>query len=51
MLGGGRPKGLDRGYYVEPTVFSDVDPSRWPDPDALLASLEDLRNAHALSNR
>jgi aldehyde dehydrogenase (NAD+) len=25
VLGGGRPKGLDRGYFVEPTVFSDVD--------------------------
>jgi aldehyde dehydrogenase (NAD+) len=25
-LGGGRPKDLNRGYYVEPTVFSDVDP-------------------------
>lgn len=24
-LGGGRPKGFDRGWYVEPTVFSDVD--------------------------
>jgi aldehyde dehydrogenase (NAD+) len=23
--GGGRPKGLDRGYYVEPTVFANVD--------------------------
>ncbi|MHB1584594.1 MAG: aldehyde dehydrogenase [Acidimicrobiales bacterium] len=23
--GGGRPGGLDRGYYVEPTVFADVD--------------------------
>jgi aldehyde dehydrogenase (NAD+) len=23
-LGGGRPKGIDRGYYVEPTVFSGV---------------------------
>ena len=22
--GGGRPKGLDRGYYVEPTVFGNV---------------------------
>jgi aldehyde dehydrogenase (NAD+) len=22
--GGGRPKGLDRGFYVEPTVFTDV---------------------------
>jgi len=24
-LGGGRPPGLDRGYFVEPTVFVDVD--------------------------
>ncbi|WP_112467583.1 aldehyde dehydrogenase [Streptomyces triticisoli] len=25
--GGGRPSGLDRGFYVEPTVFADVDPA------------------------
>jgi aldehyde dehydrogenase (NAD+) len=25
VTGGGRPKHLKRGYYVEPTVFSDVD--------------------------
>ncbi|MFI1888675.1 aldehyde dehydrogenase family protein [Streptomyces jumonjinensis] len=25
--GGGRPKGLDRGWFVEPTVFADVDNS------------------------
>ncbi len=24
LLGGGRPAGLDKGYYVEPTVFIDV---------------------------
>jgi len=24
--GGGRPRGLDRGYYVEPTVFTNVTP-------------------------
>lgn len=24
--GGGRPKGLDKGYYIEPTVFTDVHP-------------------------
>jgi len=24
VLGGGRPKGLDRGYFVEPTIFTDV---------------------------
>jgi betaine-aldehyde dehydrogenase len=26
-IGGGRPKGLDHGYYVEPTIFYDVDNS------------------------
>jgi aldehyde dehydrogenase (NAD+) len=25
VLGGGRPKGFDRGWYVEPTVFTNVD--------------------------
>ncbi len=25
ITGGGRPEGFDRGYFVEPTVFSDVD--------------------------
>lgn len=25
VAGGGRPAGFDRGYYVEPTVFADVD--------------------------
>ena len=25
VTGGGRPDGFDRGYYVEPTVFDDVD--------------------------
>lgn len=26
VVGGGRPVGLERGWYVEPTVLSDVDP-------------------------
>jgi benzoylformate decarboxylase len=26
LCGGGRPKGLGKGYYVEPTVFTDVKP-------------------------
>jgi len=26
-LGGGRPADLNRGFFVEPTVFTDVDPS------------------------
>jgi acyl-CoA reductase-like NAD-dependent aldehyde dehydrogenase len=25
LTGGGRPEGLDRGWYVEPTIFADVD--------------------------
>jgi betaine-aldehyde dehydrogenase len=25
VVGGGRPAGLDRGWYVEPTLFADVD--------------------------
>lgn len=27
LVGGGRPEGLDRGWFVEPTVFTDVDPN------------------------
>ncbi|WP_072688960.1 aldehyde dehydrogenase [Rhodococcus marinonascens] len=27
VLGGGRPDGLDKGWYVEPTIFADVDNS------------------------
>lgn len=27
VTGGGRPEGLDSGYYVQPTVFADVDNS------------------------
>lgn len=26
-LGGGRPQGLDAGYFVEPTIFEGVDPT------------------------
>lgn len=26
IAGGGRPEGLERGFYVEPTVFGQVDP-------------------------
>ncbi|WP_280205789.1 aldehyde dehydrogenase, partial [Nocardia cyriacigeorgica] len=27
VLGGGRPEGLDKGWFVEPTIFADVDNS------------------------
>jgi acyl-CoA reductase-like NAD-dependent aldehyde dehydrogenase len=27
VLGGGRPKDLDRGWFVEPTIFAGVEPS------------------------
>jgi aldehyde dehydrogenase (NAD+) len=26
-VGGGRPRGLDRGYFIAPTIFDDVDPA------------------------
>lgn len=26
LVGGGRPEGIDQGWFVEPTVFADVDP-------------------------
>jgi aldehyde dehydrogenase (NAD+) len=26
VTGGGRPKNMNRGYYVEPTIFTDVEP-------------------------
>lgn len=32
-------------------AFADVDPARWPDPEELVASLDALRDAHALSKR
>jgi hypothetical protein len=32
-------------------AFTDVDPARWPDPEELVASLDGLRDAHALSKR
>lgn len=34
VTGGGRPKGLDRGWFVEPTIFADVA------PDATIAQEE-----------
>jgi len=34
VVGGGRPAHLDKGYYVEPTLFADVD------PDATIAQEE-----------
>ncbi|MEV6218058.1 aldehyde dehydrogenase [Nocardia sp. NPDC051833] len=27
LAGGGRPEGLDRGWFVQPTIFADVDPN------------------------
>jgi len=32
-------------------AFADVDPARWPDPEELIASLDALSDAHALSKR
>jgi peroxiredoxin len=43
-------------FVIEPDAhvafaFSDADPARWPDPEELLASLADLRDAYTLSKR
>lgn len=43
-------------FVVEPNArvafaFADVDPARWPDPEALLASLQELHDLPASSNR
>lgn len=43
-------------FVVEPGArvafaFSDADPSRWPDPEELLTSLQLLRDAQVLSTR
>jgi peroxiredoxin len=43
-------------FVIEPDAhvafaFSDVDPACWPDPEELLASLADLRDAYTLSKR
>ncbi len=29
VTGGARPPGLDRGFFVQPTVLADVDPGAW----------------------
>ncbi len=29
LTGGGRPAGLDKGYYVEPTIFADMEEDSW----------------------
>jgi peroxiredoxin len=43
-------------FVVQPDArvafaFADVDPARWPDPEELIASLDAMRDAHALSTR
>ena len=58
VCGGGRPDHLDRGYYVAPTVFTDVDPSmrlfrnevfgpvmaviRWSDEDTMMEQVNGI---------
>jgi betaine-aldehyde dehydrogenase len=29
LCGGARPEGMNRGYFVEPTIFTDVDEGHW----------------------
>jgi len=54
--GGGRPKGLDRGWYIEPTVFANVDNSSTIAQEEIFGPVlsvipaEDERHAVALAN-
>lgn len=55
-IGGGRPAGLDRGFYVEPTLFTDVDNSAVIareeifGPVACVITYETLDEAIAIAN-
>jgi aldehyde dehydrogenase (NAD+) len=57
VTGGGRPAGLNRGYYVEPTLFTDVDPdSRLAQeeifgPVVVVLKARDEEDAVRLANR
>ena len=56
IVGGGRPAGFDRGWYVEPTVFAGVDPgSRIAQeeifgPVLTVMTYRDERDAVAIAN-
>ncbi len=56
LTGGRRPAGLDRGYFIEPTVFTDVEPdmSIWRDeifgPVLSVKTFSDEQEAIALAN-
>jgi aldehyde dehydrogenase (NAD+) len=56
MAGGGRPAGLDRGWYLEPAVFADVDNSMRLaqeeifGPVASVITYEDEKQAAAIAN-
>ena len=39
VSGGGRPQAFDKGYYVEPTIFADVDNSARIAREEILARL------------
>jgi len=55
-LGGGRPAALSRGWYVEPTIFADVDPGMRIaqeeifGPVVCVLSYEDEEEAIAIAN-
>lgn len=55
-VGGGRPDHLDRGWYVEPTVFADVDnrqviaPEEIFGPVLVVTSYEDENDAIRIAN-
>jgi aldehyde dehydrogenase (NAD+) len=56
VTGGGRPKGLDRGWYIEPTVFANVDNSSTIAQEEIFGPVltvipaDDERHAIAIAN-
>jgi acyl-CoA reductase-like NAD-dependent aldehyde dehydrogenase len=56
VAGGGRPAGLDRGWYVEPTVLADLSPSATPvreeifGPVLTVLPYDDVDHAISLAN-
>jgi aldehyde dehydrogenase (NAD+) len=55
-LGGGRPKGLDRGFFIEPTIIDRVDPTHVVareeifGPVAVALSFDTIEEATILAN-
>lgn len=40
LVTGGKPCGDNKGYYIEPTIFTDVKVKRWHSPNQILFSID-----------